>query len=128
MNTAIRWLFVAALVACAAFLFRFDPQDERYSSLYPPCPFHELTGLRCPGCGTLRAMHDLLHGRIAEALGHNAAATLFVPFALWYALYAFGIVSVSPGLDRWSWHILAAVVLFWILRNLPFAPFAALAP
>jgi len=128
MSLALRYLLVGVLVLCAAALFLFDPQGGRYASLYPPCPFHELTGLYCPGCGSLRAIHDLLHGRVLQALDHNALVTIFLPLALWYFIHALGMVSVFPRVERWSWHILSVVVLFWVLRNLPFAPFSLLAP
>ncbi len=36
------------------------------------CPFRNLTGLPCPGCGMSRAFHHVLHGRIVEAVRMNA--------------------------------------------------------
>ena len=36
--------------------------DPHTSGRYPTCPFHAVTGLWCPGCGGLRAVHDLTHG------------------------------------------------------------------
>ena len=35
---------------------------------YPTCPFLAITGWYCPGCGSLRAVHDLLHGDLAGAV------------------------------------------------------------
>ena len=37
--------------------------------MYAPCLFYALTDLYCPGCGTLRGLHELLHGRIGIAHG-----------------------------------------------------------
>ena len=59
-----------SLVALAAgVLFCFDP--NRYP-FYPLCFFHRATGLLCPGCGSLRALHQLLHGNLATAFHFNA--------------------------------------------------------
>jgi len=46
----------------------FDPAT---SGIFPPCPIRYLTGLYCPGCGSLRAMHALLHGELARAWAMN---------------------------------------------------------
>lgn len=42
----------------------------------PACPFHALTGLPCPTCGTTRALAALTHGRIAAALAWNPLAAV----------------------------------------------------
>src|SRR5208283_1274662 len=52
---------LAAAVA-AAVLFVFDPATAGF---YPVCALHEMTGLQCPGCGGLRAMHQVFHGHLA---------------------------------------------------------------
>ncbi len=48
----------------------------------PKCPLHHLTGLRCPGCGTQRALHALLNGDPAAAWHHNAAMICSIPLIL----------------------------------------------
>ena len=72
-------LAAAALAAlpCLATLFTFNPAD---SSVFPPCPFRALTGFHCPGCGTLRGLHQLLHGHLLEAFSFNPLMVLFLPF------------------------------------------------
>jgi Protein of unknown function (DUF2752) len=46
---------------------------------YPVCPSLALTGLYCPGCGTLRMLHSLTDGDLAGALDMNPMALLLVP-------------------------------------------------
>ena len=122
----------AALVV-AACVVRYAFPPER-SALYPQCPFHAMTGLHCPGCGTLRALHALVHGDLRAALGHNLLTMLSLPFlaydflsrarqALWGRPLPWPITSAV-----WVWLLLAVILAFWLLRNLPFWPFSCLAP
>ena len=64
------WIAVGLIAAAAliAAYYRLGPE----SGLYPRCMFRQLTGLDCPGCGSQRAIHALLHGHVAEAWGYNA--------------------------------------------------------
>ena len=111
-------------------LFLFDP--SRYG-FYPVCNFYRTTGLLCPGCGSLRAMHHLLHGEIAEAMHFNALLVLCLPL--------FGIYALRQAWEKhrgnnpawripraWLWCGFVILVLFGVLRNLPFAQAAWLAP
>lgn len=111
-----------------AFLHLFDPVS---SGLYPPCLFRSATGLFCPGCGASRAFHALAHGEIGAALRWNALVTLVLPplLLLEAALFvrpSLGAGRRVPGALLWLLGIV--VVLFGVLRNLPLAPFADLAP
>jgi hypothetical protein len=110
-------------------LFLFDPAHVR---IYPVCPFHQLTGLDCPGCGSLRALHAMLHGNLVLAMHLNLLLVLSLPLFAWLGFrfvwheIGGGPVVVIPAL--WLWLYLAAWIAFGILRNLPFPVFAALAP
>jgi hypothetical protein len=103
-------------------LYRFDPAS---SPLYPPCMFHELTGLHCAGCGSLRAFHALLHGEWRRALALNPAAVVALPlFAALLVRQAWHHVRGSQQ-RAWrapAWTILtiaAGIVLYGVARNLP---------
>ena len=67
-----------AIVACVA-LARFDPLGSHWPF---HCPFKLLTGLQCPGCGSQRALHALLAGRVGEAVGYNLFLVFAVPYLL----------------------------------------------
>ena len=95
--------------------------DPATNSLFPPCPFRTLTGWLCPGCGSTRAMHALLHGHLIQALGLNAFAVAAVPVVAGHVIQqVFGhgdtfVTSLRPAYIR---VLAVAIVLFGILRNL----------
>jgi len=122
---------LAAIGAACALLFALDPAR---SPLYPRCVFHLLTSLYCPGCGSLRALHQLLHGHVLTAFGLNALVVLSLPFVA-YGLAASVLrwAGLKPlprvHVPAWAgWALLGAVVAFGVLRNLPAWPFSRLAP
>ena len=45
----------------------------------PSCPLYAVSGLYCPGCGTLRCLHALTHGDLGAALGFNVLTVLAPP-------------------------------------------------
>jgi len=69
---------VLAIAAVGIVLFLFDPATAGF---YPPCLFKSLFGWPCPGCGSLRALHQLLHGRLAAAWELNRNVVIALPLA-----------------------------------------------
>lgn len=61
--------------------------------LYPPCTFHEITGLSCPGCGGTRAFIALLHGDIMKCIYYYPpllySITVYILFMARCTLYVF---------------------------------------
>ena len=118
-------------VACAAAIYIFDP---RVPGIYPICPFFGLTSYHCAGCGTLRALHSLLHADIISALGYNAFAVLALPFIAYSYISGAARAFAGRSLPRvfiphqLIWTLLAVVLSFWIIRNTPIQPFNILAP
>ena len=55
-----------------------------------PCIFKHLTGIPCPGCGTLRALQLLLQGDVVGSLRMNPLGLLLVVLAVvcvvWYVV------------------------------------------
>ena len=68
---------------CAASALPLYFLDPSTSGLFPACPFRALTGMYCPGCGTLRALHGLLHGNIAGAFMLNPLTVLILPLVIY---------------------------------------------
>ena len=85
---------VSVLTLGATILPAFPP--EQYS-FYPRCPFYELTGLLCPGCGATHALAALTHGNLPGALHANALVVLLLPLLAAYGLHAYRqAVTASP--------------------------------
>lgn len=102
--------------------FLVDPSK----TFMPRCPFYELTGWLCPGCGSQRAIHALLHFNISQAFKFNPLLVIALPYialgcllllldkrkkiVLWLRIHLFG---------RWAAYIwIIVIILYWILRNL----------
>lgn len=118
------WVIVcgAAIAGALALglLFALDPAQ---SGIYPSCPLHALTGLYCPGCGSLRATHLLLHGDLTDALRKNPLLVVSLP-----------LLGLAMVRRRWlyypwtPWIVLAILVAYGVARNMPWWPLRLLAP
>lgn len=126
-------LAAAALAVIVGLLLlrNFDPAS---SGIFPPCPLHYLTGWYCPGCGSLRALHQLLHGNVRAAWALNPMTMVLLPF-IGYGMTSQALIALRgrglPGIFLSANMIRAlcsVIVLFGILRNLPVHPFNLLAP
>ncbi len=116
---------LAALTASVALLAVFDPASAGF---FPPCPFHFLTGLDCPGCGSLRGLHQLLRGHPVAAFQLNPLMVLALPFEVYavasWLLRQLNGRSLPCFMVRPApiWALLAAILVFWVFRNTPFYP------
>ncbi|WP_210419683.1 DUF2752 domain-containing protein [Mycolicibacterium sp. ELW1] len=124
-------LVVGALAAgaCAA-VWIGDPTTP--GGFLPVCPTKALLGVDCPGCGTLRMIYSLLHGDLLAAIRFNALALVALGFlAVAYGTWTSGRVT-GRQLAGWQHHrwapfiTLGLVSVWFVVRNLPFAPFTAL--
>jgi hypothetical protein len=115
---------VSVLLGCAAGLAVVGVVDPNEPGIYPTCPSLLLTGLYCPGCGTLRMLHALLHGDPAEAVAMNPFALAVLPFlAGSWVIWVTRIVADRPRstlLPAWPvWLLVVAVLGYWVARNVP---------
>lgn len=118
-----RWIIIAIIVAVILFLvaayWLFDP--SRF--IFPRCPVFVLTGWECPGCGSQRALHALLHGDIAGAWHYNAFLICLAPVVA-LLLFSEYYRERYPRLHRVMTGRVAAIVLgvllfgWTIYRNL----------
>jgi hypothetical protein len=124
-QVAAVWFIIAG---AATYLFFFDPEK---GTGYPSCPFRMLTGLQCPGCGTARSLHQLLHGHPITAFELNPLVIAAMPFLI-LLLLSFTRSNLSDTCmskvflrSRSGWIFLAVVIGFWIFRNTTLYPFAS---
>lgn len=116
-------VIVLAVVLLLVFGFIYYSLDPSQSGLFPRCLFLELTGYKCPGCGSQRAIHALLHGDVAAAFRYNAMLLVAVPW-IGLCLYAESWRVRNPRLylrlnaSRIIWLFLALVLIWWLLRNI----------
>ncbi|HZV68162.1 MAG TPA: DUF2752 domain-containing protein [Saprospiraceae bacterium] len=114
----IFWFLIGIVVIILYGLF--DPEKVAF----PKCPFREFTGWLCPGCGSQRAMHQVLHGHFGAAFHLNP---LFIP-GIVYIMVGYASAGFFP--EKWpylqrtfyglkaAYVSLAVIVVFWIGRNL----------
>ena len=115
----------------AVLYYFFDPAVNNW---FPPCPFYRVTGYFCPGCGSQRAFHSLLHLDLPSVFRNNF---LFLPALLLIGYhYMYPYANRLPGIRlpdllfrrATPWILLFIIILFWILRNIPAFPFYLLTP
>ena len=116
------------LVAGAAYLFVFEPGKTGF---FPICLFRFLTGFTCPGCGSTRALHQILHGHFLAAFMLNPLFFIAIPFML-YAFLRYTMIVLRGGVPRpnalpapYIYAIFFIVLSFWIFRNTPYYPFVS---
>lgn len=117
------WLSIAI---GATYLFIYEPGKTGF---FPACPFRMITGFTCPGCGSTRGLHRLLHGDVVGAFEFNPLMVLALPFLL-YALVRYTAAAISGRpLQRhyvnpkYIWMLLTVITCFWIFRNTRYYPF-----
>jgi hypothetical protein len=105
--------------------------DPNHPGHYPVCPSLLLFGVYCPGCGSMRAIHDLAHLDIAGAWGMNPLVFAVIPYVAWQWL-RWLVESLGRPLPRrlapaWTiWLVFAGILAFGVARNVPaLAPFLA---
>ena len=113
-------LMACAIVFGSVVLAGNDPES---SNRFPACPIRQWTGLYCSGCGSTRAMHHLLNGRVGTAMKYNPLAVIAIPIL--------GIMNGWPDRFRSPWiarSAIAILISYSILRNVDCWPFRYLAP
>lgn len=129
LNRAAIFATGLCILGAAVVLFVFNPAEHGF---YPRCLLHSTTGLNCPGCGALRATHQLLHGNFRAAFLLNPLFIILAP--LLAALVGRELFRVATGRALFhfnlrpihTWVLVTVALLFAVLRNIP--TFAWLGP
>ena len=64
-----------------------------------PCPFLQVTGKPCPGCGMTRSCFAFLRGDFADVLKLNPFGPVF---AVFWAVVGFGVALPQPWRGRFA--------------------------
>ena len=121
-TTKRAWIIALAAISALFFVFIYKTLDPA-TTFFPRCPFNLLTGLKCPGCGSQRAIHQLLNLNIAEAFRYNACLVIFIPIVIFLVL-ADVFRQRCPRLYLFSrntylsYALLVVILLWWLLRNI----------
>jgi len=116
---------LAVLAAAGGALAMLASRSPEQPGHYPVCPFHYVTGLWCPGCGSLRALHALTRGDPATAVHRNVLALAALPVLAFAWLHWFRRAATGrprgPGtLPAYVlWGLMAVIIAFGVTRNLP---------
>ena len=114
-----------AILAVAAVVFYSYNIDTMQSELAPKCMFLKLTGFKCPGCGTQRALHSLVHFDFMGVVRYNVFLLFAIPYLLLlFYLQFFGGKERFPRISSLiysSTAIMAVfylIIIYWITRNI----------
>ena len=123
-------LMLGTVAACALVAVA-DPTTP--GGVSPPCPTKSLLGIVCPGCGSARMIYSLVHGDLRSALAYNAVGVAMLVLLAWsYIAWSTRRITGRqvPRWEtlRWAPVAIGGLSAVWlVVRNLPFAPFDALA-
>lgn len=118
-----KWIIVGVVLAALAIIyFTYNPSE---SELFPKCPFYLLTGLKCPGCGSQRAIHYLFNGNIGSAFLVHPLLVLAIPYLLLAVYFEYlGGKRKYPTMRKRLFGVKAIIIIlvivlgYWILRNI----------
>ncbi len=121
-----KWLlFFGAVTIVIIIYYAFNPLQSRF---FPKCVFHAVTGYECPGCGTQRAIHSLLHGQLLNAIKYNLLFVVSLPY-----LFIGAVLDLAnPENNKlarfkekfYNSNVLIAIaiiiIFYWFFRNTSF--------
>lgn len=113
-------IWITTIVAAFIVYYNYNPAS---SALFPKCPFLWITGFRCPGCGSQRALHSLLHLDIVAAFRYNAFLVLSLPIIVVLIFAELrrkqnNALYIKIHNRNFIWGYFMATVAWWLLRNL----------
>jgi len=124
-------LYLMITLGVVIFFYFYNPVTKAY----PSCPFYHFTGLYCPGCGSSRAVYQIVHGNFLYALNLNPLMIISIPF-IFYLLMAKLNIKIRGKVifkrkvftKKFYVFLIVMIALYSIIRNIPAYPFCILAP
>ena len=116
-------LFSSAILLLIIIYGSFDPSSSHF---FPKCPVKTAFHIDCPGCGSQRAIHALLHFDVVQAFKFNALLVIALPYlalALGLTLIKNPSEKITSLRNRLYGHhatliVLGVVVFFGVFRNI----------
>jgi hypothetical protein len=126
MNTKEnRYLLILGILFLLCVLIFYYFVNPLSTNFIIKCPFKTITGLDCPGCGSQRAVHELLHGNFRKAFEENALFIIALPYAFvgvlfeWFSLKYKYPKTRKILFGKTAIYIISVIIiLFFIIRNL----------
>jgi hypothetical protein len=121
-----KWYKYGLALLGLSLLLVYGSWDPASHALFPRCPVRHYTGWLCPGCGSQRALHALLHGEWFRAWQLHPLLLLSLPYLLLGAILD-QLRRPSAQLLRWRqrlygrraiYVVLTVILGYWLLRNL----------
>jgi len=116
---------IAAIGFISLVFYLYKYYEPGKATFFPPCPFYFLTGLKCAGCGSQRALHSLLNFNLSQAIYYNVFLVFCAPYLI--------VASFSEYCKHTSNQMLklrnllvgeiavkfffVLILIFWISRN-----------
>lgn len=103
------------------YFYQNDPAQSE--TVFILCVTKNISGIDCPGCGSQRAFHELLHGNFIKAAKLNLTIYFFTPLLLFLFLktvlkpFRIDLPDLLITTKRLM-LILFFLLLFTVLRNL----------
>ena len=115
----------------ALLYFTINPSNVNFM---PKCPLYATTGIYCPGCGSQRALHDILHLNFKGVIRHNLLFLVGILVLIYHFTIEGLLFFTNRKVNNLLYHpktpiiLLVLIIIYWVLRNIPIYPFTLLAP
>ena len=112
-------------------LFFLNPSEH---SFFPKCALYMATGFSCPGCGSTRALYQLTHGDVLEAMRLNPGLIALITLGITdYVRFVVSVIRGNPfqtlfGRLKLLGALMGVMLVYGVIRNLPWPQFESLAP
>ena len=133
-STVERVLAASGVLSILAGTFIISYFNPVTAGFFPQCPRYAMTGLHCPGCVLTRWFHPLFQCVVLTAVDYNALLP-FYAFTIGYLMISMILIAGRGRGLTWSvfkpaamYGFVIVLLIFGVVRNLPFYPFTILAP
>ena len=121
-----RCIYILAISMLIGLVFIYKTFNPSNNIHFPQCPFLYLTGFKCPGCGSQRAVHHLLNLELIKSFKSNSLFMVSIPYLVFGFILENRKYTNNKLLSlrnkfygiKAIYIVLIVIVLFWILRNI----------